>query len=342
VDIPSGVATDTGRVEGAAIRAHTTVTFGLPKPGLLIYPGAEYTGKLVVASIGYPLDLLESPDLTVHWLTRTEIKSILPQRQVTAHKGSTGQVLLIGGTQGMTGAVALAGNSALRSGCGLVTIGHRPGLDFTEKPLEVMTIGWPELAKKDLHYRCVVVGPGLGLEPDGSLFMAELFDRLPDLPFIIDADGLNLLAADPGLREKLPCNTVFTPHPGEFSRLSGLSVAEIQEDRINISRRFSKDWGVVLILKGARTIIAAPDGRVYINSTGNPGMATAGMGDVLAGMVGGLVAQGLNVTMAAIAGTYLHGLAGDLAAESMGGAGIIASDLLPMIPRARKKVAGDE
>lgn len=337
VDLPSGIAIDSGEVPGPAIRARRTVTFGLSKPGLLSFPAAEYAGEIVIKTIGFPPGLLSAAELNIECLTSAECGALLPRRKATAHKGSAGHVLVIGGSAGMTGALALATLGALRSGCGLVTAALRPGLSFPEKPLEIITGYWPDLVGGWQRYDSIVVGPGLSTAPDGAAMLAQVLKEAT-VPLVIDADGLNLLAAGVRLGEHPNAATVLTPHPGEMSRLTGLSIAAIQADRLGIARRFSSQWGVIVVLKGARTVIATPDGRCYINPTGNPGMATAGMGDVLAGIIGGLMAQGLEASVAAPVGCYLHGLAGDRVAARLGTAGLMAGDLLSEIPRAMTAV----
>ncbi|MCL6589924.1 MAG: NAD(P)H-hydrate dehydratase [Firmicutes bacterium] len=340
VDVPSGVDVDNGAVPGTAVKATRTITFGLPKPGLLIFPGAEFTGELIVKSIGFPKQLLESDALSIHFLTASEIRTLLPKRPVTAHKGTTGQVLVIGGSPGMTGALALATLGALRTGAGLVFAGVRPDLPFPEKAPEVIVKYWPSLIGQWDRYRAIVFGPGLSTAGDGRVILADLLSQKEN-PVVIDADGLNLLAEDLSLLKgnisKPP--VVLTPHPGEMSRLTGIPVSDLQNNRLEIAKSFAVKWGVTLVLKGARTVIAASDGRTYINSTGNSGMATAGMGDVLAGIIGSLIAQGRDPVSAAAAGTYLHGLAGDRAAAELGSAGIIASDLLARIPMAIRELS---
>ena len=337
VDLPSGIGIDNGEVPGPAIQARRTVTFGLSKPGLLSFPAAERAGEIVIKTIGFPPELLNAADLSIECLTSPECGVLLPRRKTTAHKGSAGHVLVIGGSVGMTGALALATLGALRSGCGLVTAALRPGLSFPEKPLEIITDYWPNLVGSWQRYGSIVIGPGLSTAPDGAALLAQVLKETA-APLVIDADGLNLLAAGARLPKHPNTATVLTPHPGEMSRLTGLSIAAIQADRMGIARRFSSQWGVTVVLKGARTVIAIPDGRCYINFTGNPGMATAGMGDVLAGIIGGLMAQGLDASIAAPVGCYLHGMAGDRVAARLGTAGLMAGDLLSEIPQAMKAV----
>ncbi len=335
IDLPSGINVDNGRVEGLAVQATRTVTFGLPKPGLLIFPGAGFTGKLVIKRIGFPWQLLTDNSLEFNYLTAYEVGELLPRRGPDAHKGTAGHVLIIGGSQGMTGAVALSCLGALRAGCGLATAGLRPELSFSEKPFEIIVSTWPELRPKISKYSCIVFGPGLSTRDDGSEFLSYIIERAT-IPLVIDADGLNLMARTEKMPPAFKQPVVITPHPGEMARLTGLSITEIQTDRLNVARYYAKEWGITIVLKGARTIIACPDGQTYINLTGNPGMATAGTGDVLAGLIGGLIAQGMPVTEASVAGAYLHGLAGDLAALNLGSPGIIAGDLLREIPAATK------
>lgn len=340
MDLPSGINIDNGQVEGVAIKATRTITFGLPKPGLLIFPGAGLAGELVVRPIGFPTPLLKDEAITVNCLTTVEAGALLPRRSQTTHKGTTGHVLAVGGSQGMTGALALTCLGALRAGCGLVTAGLRPGLNFIEKPWEVMAGIWPELMPKLADYSSIIFGPGLTTNQDGEAFLNDLISQT-EAPLVIDADGLNIIARNQTILQSFSRlgtgkRIILTPHPGEMSRLTGISVPMIQADRLNIVRRFAAEWGVTVVLKGARTIISASDGQTYINPTGNPGMATAGMGDLLAGIIAGFIAQGLPVMEAGVVGVYVHGLAGDLTAKKSGFSGIIAGDLLTEIPAAMK------
>jgi hydroxyethylthiazole kinase-like uncharacterized protein yjeF len=337
VDVPSGIMVDTGQAPLVAVRASTTVTLGLPKPGLLSYPGAAYAGRLVVASLGFPVSLLTADDLTINYLNPAEVSGFLPCRKPDAHKGGGGHLLVLGGMPGMTGALALTARGGLRSGGGLVTAGLRAPLAWPEKPAEVMVAAWPEVMARLNVYAGIVIGPGLGTAGDGADLLWRLIADC-QAPLVIDADGLNLLADRPEWWNSLKPATVLTPHPGEMARLTGRSVPEIQADRLALARYYAQSWGVTVVLKGARTIIALPDGETYINLTGNSGMATAGMGDALAGIIGGLLAQGLFPAPAAIGGTYLHGLAGDLAVQAKGPIGIIAGDLVEQIPAAYRKL----
>jgi hydroxyethylthiazole kinase-like uncharacterized protein yjeF len=338
LDLPSGIGVDTGQVNGVAVKATITIAFGLPQPGLLVYPGAEYAGKVVVAAMGFPPPLLTSAQLNLNYLTRSEACALLPRRKPTAHKGSNGHLLIIGGSPGMTGAVSLAARAALRSGSGLVTIGLREW-SCPEKPTEAILTGWEGLTGRMESYAGIVIGPGMGQAAEGRDLLIHLLEN-SRVPLIIDADGLNLLAREVERLNHCGAPLILTPHPGEMARLTGLEIKEIQSDRISVARHYAGQWGVVLVLKGARTIIAQPDGAVYINLTGNPGMATAGTGDVLAGMIGALTVQGMSPGRAAVLGAYLHGLAGDLAAEDRGPAGMVAGDVADRIPEAYRRVLG--
>ncbi|MBA2133068.1 NAD(P)H-hydrate dehydratase [Capillibacterium thermochitinicola] len=330
VDLPSGVEADTGRVPGPAVRATLTVTFGLPKVGLLVYPGREYVGEVIVDDIGLPPPLLREQATGYYTLNRSELAALLPQRKAEAHKGTQGHLLVVGGSPGMTGAPVLAGLAALRSGAGLVTLGVRDGLTLPEKPMELIVKPWSQLQWD--AYDAIVAGPGLSTQPDGQAILATILG-LAGPCRLLDADALNLLAPIPRWWEQVKGSLVLTPHPGEMARLCGLTTGEVQANRLGLVKEKSREWGVTLVLKGAATLVGSGEEPIYINTTGNPALATGGTGDVLAGMIGGLLAQGLAPAQAAAVGVYLHGQAGDLAAREIGPAGILAGDLLPRIPR---------
>lgn len=329
IDIPSGVEADTGKVAGPAIRATATVTFGLPKVGLLVYPGRELAGAVKVDPIGIPSSLLTEGAACYYTLTSAEVESLLPRRGPLTHKGDQGRLLVVGGSPGMTGAPVLAGLAALRSGAGLVTLGVRDHLTLPEKPPELMTKGWTSLNWTD--YDAVVIGPGLSQEPDGREILATALSQ-SDIPVVVDADALNLLATEESWWRWVKGPLILTPHPGEMARICGLNVKEVQRSRLDLAREKAGLWGAVVVLKGAATLVAEEDEPIYINHTGNPGMATGGTGDLLAGMIGGLLVQGLAAPTAATLGVYLHGEAGDQAAKEKGYAGMIASDLLSRLP----------
>jgi NAD(P)H-hydrate epimerase len=348
VDIPTGVSSDTGQLMPDAIRATLTVTFGLPKRGHLLYPGRAYTGKLIVEDIGFPPEILNSKDLKVQVVEEAEVRAILPLRPEDAHKGTFGHVLVLGGSWGKTGALRMTAKAALRSGTGLVTIATEKEVLPVLPVLEEMTLPLDGYTGKDLeeilrflHERAdiLAIGPGLGREQEKVNFVLKLLERCP-VPAVVDADGLYALSGLGPERlirflNKLPCPVVLTPHPMEMARLVGSTAKQINEKRIELAKEFSIKTGACLVLKGAPTVVAS-EGSVYINPTGNEAMATAGSGDVLTGILAGLLAQGLPVLEASVAGVYLHGLAGDIGAQEKTSYGLTAGDILEYIPVAFK------
>ena len=349
VDLPSGIHADTGAVLGVAVRATLTVTFALPKLGLYVGPGIDHAGIIRIADIGIPSSYADAVDSRISLITRDETRRLLPARLPSGHKGTYGHVGVIAGSVGKTGAAALAARAALRVGAGLVTVATPVSVNDTleAKLLEVMTVPMPEtnartLARSGLDHlvtftnarSAVAIGPGLTTHPETVELIHALIPRL-EKPSVLDADALNALAGRPALLAECKVPLILTPHPGEMARLEEQTTPQsVNSDRIGIASRFAEQRGVILVLKGARTIVAHPNGQVAICPTGNPGMATAGTGDALTGVIVGLLAQGLNVWGAARAGTYLHGLAGDLAAASLGVAGMTAGDLIERIPYA--------
>lgn len=348
VDLPSGLLADTGQVEGVCINADHTVTMGLPKRGLLLYPGAELAGRITVADIGFPSEVIEEQKISVNLIRKSYAAQLLPPRPRNAHKGTFGHVFVIAGSTGMTGAATLTSKAALRAGAGLVTLGIPASLNpiLEVKLTEVMTLPLPETQEgtiaPEAHEKVVfplekadvvALGPGLSHNSKTTEFIHRLC-RSIKCPKVIDADGINALSEAPELLERLSETTVLTPHPGEMARLIDSTVAEIQANRIEIAQDFAKKYGLTLVLKGVPTVIAGANGEVYLNIAGNPGMATAGMGDVLTGIIAGLMAQKMEPFEASILGVYLHGIAGDLTAESSNERGIIASDVLETLPDA--------
>jgi len=347
VDIPSGIDADNGQVRGMAVRASHTVTFALLKPGLLLQPGASHAGKVTVADIGIPAKLLADSSIRQNIITAGYVRQVLPLRQPWVHKGSCGKVLVVAGSQGFTGAAALASSAAVRSGAGLVTLGIAASLQpvMAGKLTEVMTRPLPETAWgalgldaipyiQKLAAECDVVaaGPGLGREEETAEVVRETV-QTARCPLVLDADALNALAGYTDILLESEALAVLTPHPGELSRLTGLSVESINADRLTVAREAAASWGCIVVLKGPGTVVAFPDGEVFINSTGNAGMATGGTGDVLTGIIAAFIAQGLSSHDAAVAGVYIHGLAGDIAA-CPGTIGMTAGDLLQAIPAA--------
>ena len=358
IDIPSGISSDTGQVLGTAVRADYTVTFGLPKRGHLLHPGAEYAGKLFIEDIGFPESLLTSPDLPVEAPEKKWIASLVPERPTYSHKGDYGHVLVIAGSRGKTGAALMASRACLRTGAGLVTIGIPESLMdvYQSRVTEEMTLPLPDTGEGTLSAAAadtilaftaeradvLCIGPGIGVSDETRRLIASIVGS-SRAPVVIDADGLNSLALSGTkaggageILKKAAAPLILTPHPGEMARLlkNSRSRDQIEKDRLGTALSFSEETGVCLVLKGVPTIIADPDGKAYLNPTGNPGMATAGSGDVLTGMISALLAQHLSPDRAAILGVYLHGLAGDIAASEKGPHSLVASDIIDALPAA--------
>jgi NAD(P)H-hydrate epimerase len=363
VDLPSGISADTGELIGEHVRADFSVTFTAPKITHVFPPACERVGEWVVKQIGTPPEALENDsELFLSLACREDFAWIAQPRKPDAHKGNFGHVLVLAGSVGKTGAAALAAQAALRVGAGLVTVATAAsalpivaslGMEYMTEPLpqtEAGTISLRALEhgrlEKLLEGKSVLaIGPGIGSVPETAELVRTLVNRRR-LPVVLDADGLNAFAACMDTFQSggdLP-EAVLTPHPGEMSRLAGLGTAEIQARRVDSAREFAQKHRVNLVLKGFRTLTAAPDGKVWVNPTGNPGMATGGTGDVLTGMIAGLVGQYRDRPMSevAAAAVYLHGLAGDLAAKEMGQASLIAGDLIGALPRAYKHLQGNE
>lgn len=352
VDIPSGIHGTTGRVLGNAIRAYITVTFALAKLGHVLYPGAEHTGRLVVADIGIPQNLMETAP-GYDFLNQDTMRSMLHRRDRQAHKGVFGHCLIIAGSTGKTGAAALSANSAVRAGSGLVTLATAESINnvLEIKTTEAMTIPLPDAGSGHLSSiafpaiekllpgkDAVALGPGLDRRP-GTVALVHSLVELINLPLVIDADGLNALAEDMSvLRRKKSLQVILTPHPGEMSRLLGTSIPDVDAIRISVAQEFARDYGVYLVLKGARTIIASPDGIAAINGSGNPGMATGGMGDVLTGIIVSLLGQGYDAWDACRLGVFIHGYSADLVAEEKGEIGMNATDVQEKLPFAYNKL----
>ena len=360
VDLPSGLDADTGHPLGTCIQADRTVTIGLPKRGLLMHPGAELTGKLEVVDIGFPAQVVDAQDIKVNWTSATQAAQWMPPRPLSSHKGSYGRVLVVAGSTGMTGAAALASEAALRAGAGLVTLATPKHLNPILEGLlpEVMTLPLPETDAGSLAVSAtstilefaektksiLAIGPGLSQHPETVSFVHHLIrenrEHGLDLRMVIDADGLNALAQDRETLSLLNSEVVLTPHPGEMARLTNTAVPTLEKDRIRTVQQFASEHGVTLVFKGAPTVTGTPNGNLWVNSTGNPGMATGGMGDVLTGIIAGLMAQGISSENAAALGVYLHGLAGDIVAETSGMHGLIASDVLKTVPQAISSLTG--
>lgn len=353
IDLPSGLHADTGTAFGQAVRASLTVTFGLPKTGLYQNQGIDLSGTINLVDIGIPSSYVDAIKSHVTVITPQWVQGCLPRRERSGHKGTYGHAGIIAGSIGKTGAAALAAQAALRIGAGLVTVATPSSVnDILEaKLLEVMTLPMPETKARTLSRAAldrllafmatrdaVAIGPGLSTHHETVELVQTLTGRL-DRPAVLDADALNALTGRTAILASCKTPPIITPHPGEMARLEAEATSQtVNRDRIGTATRFARERGLFVILKGARTIIARPDGAVAICPTGNPGMATAGTGDVLTGMVVGLLAQGLPSWEAACTATYLHGAAGDLAAAMKGEVGMIAGDLLEHIPTALNRI----
>ncbi len=348
VDVPSGVDADTGRVCGRAVRADLTVTFAWPKRGHFLFPGAALRGDLVVVDIGIPPGFLSPGENTLRLLEGADLAGLII-RPAAAHKGTLGHVWVAGGSPGKTGAPGLAAVGALRAGAGLVTVAHPGGLPVAARlPLEVMTAplgpesGWAAAAWEALPPEAAragawVVGPGMGTSEGARAFLGKLLEQ--PAPVVLDADALNLLAANPEGLWNGAGPRILTPHPGEAGRLLGIPTPEVQADRVGAVRELARRFGCAVILKGAGTLVTAPGEPVWLVPVGNPGMATAGTGDVLAGVVGAFLARGMRAVDAALAGAWVHGVSGDLTAARRGAEGMTAGDLVGALPDAMKRLA---
>jgi NAD(P)H-hydrate epimerase len=365
VDGPSGLDFDSGELDEAVLPADITVTFAYPKRGHFRFPGAASLGELVVADIG--IDPALAAEITLETLTHAEARCLLPARPANGHKGTFGKALIIAGSANFAGAARLAGSAAVRSGAGLVTLALPSSIHaavvaglveatYVLLPHEMGVISEPAvdvLTDRIGEYDALLIGPGLGQERETAAFVETLLagkrerrsvgfvgpgeqaSSPADLPsLVVDADGLNILSRLEGWPSLIPANSVLTPHPGEMARLTGRPVAEIQADRVTAASEHAQTWGHVVILKGPYTIVAAPDGRVVLQPFANPGLATGGTGDVLAGMIAALLAQGLQPFEAAVLGSYVHALAGELAGAKLGKVGMAAGDLARFLPKA--------
>ncbi len=354
VDIPSGVDANTGLVSGPAVRAQRTVTLALPKPGLLLQPGAGYAGELAVADIGIPARLTAELALRRHVVENNWVREVLPKRRVTDHKGDAGRVLVVAGSRGLTGAAVLSATAAARSGAGLVTAAVPRSLELlvAGKLTEVMTLGLPDQGEgaglvdaavetvlaKAAQSDVVALGPGLGREAGTQSVVRQLLQQAA-CPLVLDADALFAIANEPHLLGKAAAVPVITPHPGEMARFWGMKAAEINENRLAVAQQAAEEWGAIVVLKGAPTVIAYPDGEVFVNPTGGPALASGGTGDVLTGVIAAFIAQGMTSHQAAVAGVYVHGLAGQILARS-GDLGVLAGDVAACLPAALAGILG--
>ncbi len=349
VDIPSGLNSDTGQIMGVSVRADLTVTYGLAKPGQVIYPGAGVVGCLKVVDIGIPLEVVSQANIQINLLTKVMAAGLVPSRQAESHKGSFGHLLVLAGSLGKTGAAMLSVKGALRSGTGLVSLVSPKKLNsvYETRLVEAMTVplasdyclaidDYDVIAAALSGKDALVLGPGLGVADVTRELVCRLYGEV-EVPMVVDADALNCLALGGGVSHSGSVSCILTPHPGEMARMSGWSIREIQDNRREYALSFAKENNVILVLKGAGTIIADPSGRLAVNPTGNSGMAAGGMGDVLSGVIGGLLAQGMLPWEAACLGVYLHGLAADRIAAKVQ-VGFLASEVADELPLALQEL----
>ncbi|HEY1233069.1 MAG TPA: NAD(P)H-hydrate dehydratase [Candidatus Binatia bacterium] len=353
VDIPSGVHTDTGAALGAAVQAELTVALGFAKRGEVIYPGIDHVGNLSVADIGLAAQAIAEVKPDTELLEPETVRALVPRRAADTHKGSYGHVLVIAGSRGKAGAAILASRAAMRCGAGLTTLAAPRSLNniFASSLIEVMTEPLRESSAEELEplgdhdWGCLIerkdvllFGPGIGVGPATQTHLRWLLRNLA-IPWVIDADGLNNLALEIDRLKQAKTAPVLTPHPGEMARLTEKSTAEVNRDRVEIARTFALGHRCHVVLKGARTVIATASGKIFINPTGNPGMASGGMGDALGGILAALLAQGLRPEDAMKLGVYLHGFVGDRVAASKGSIGLIASDIIEGLPEGLHAIA---
>lgn len=351
VDVPSGINSDSGEICGICIRADKTVTFAAYKVGMLMFPAADYTGKVTVADISIPDYILEGQSININVTDEEFVRANFPVRENNSQKGDYGKVLVIAGSVGMTGAAYLSSQSAVTAGSGLVTLAIPAGLNgaMEAKTTEVMTLPVEDInghissdaAEKILERTdmadAVLIGPGLGRSSDAARVLKSVLSH-SKVPVIIDADGINAASRDMDILSDCTCPVIFTPHAVEMSRLTGLDRDYIEENRLVASKEFAEEYGVTVILKGYHTIVTASDGEQYINITGNPGLATGGSGDVLAGITASLAARGINETAAAAMAVYIHGKAGDIAKDKYGMESVTASLVMESIPDALRQI----
>jgi hydroxyethylthiazole kinase-like uncharacterized protein yjeF len=363
LDVPSGLDADSGEADPGCLYVDNTITLAFPKPGLFKFPGAERVGDISVVDIGLPGFIEEKT--SAHYLADEWAKSVLPMRAPQANKGDFGKVLVLAGSNNYIGAPYLACNGAMRVGAGLVTLAATGRLQsiLATKLTEVTYLPLPEsrpwliapeavrvLFRQFEQYDVLLMGCGMGrneavLKLVRTLLLTKPKSKVarPKLPeLVIDADALNALAVTPNWWNMFPEDAILTPHPGEMARLTGLTVDEVQTDRPAIAKKWAAEWHKTIVLKGAHTVVAAPDGRSQVSHVANAGLASAGTGDVLAGVIAGMLAQGMKLFEAAACGVYLHGMAGEAVKDKLGDAGMIASDLLLELPQVIKRLKESE
>jgi hydroxyethylthiazole kinase-like uncharacterized protein yjeF len=350
IDLPSGLSADTFRIIGPAVRADLTVALGAPKIVHLFPPSENLVGELLVSDISIPPVLFDSPELALRLSDRDAVRPFFRRRRRDGHKGTYGHALILAGSRGKTGAAVLAGKAAYRAGAGLVTVATPSGCVpvIARSMAELMTEPLPETGEGTIGREALprilevlrgkdalVLGPGLSMNPETAELVRTLLPKVKNR-VVIDADGLNTLGGGLDILKRMAYPPILTPHPGEFARLLGLPVPDVLDNRLTLAPEFAQAHRAVLVLKGHRTLIAGPDGRVFVNPTGNPGMGTGGSGDVLSGIVAALIMGAKDVFGATVAAVYVHGLSGDIAAAEGGERSLIAGDLIRRLPAAMK------
>jgi len=355
VDIPSGLSSDTYQIIGPCVKADLTVTLAAPKIAHVFPPAEDWVGELVVGEISVPPFLFEDDNLKLELVEKKDILPYFKKRKKDTHKGTYGHLFIISGSFGKTGAAVMAGKAALKMGAGLVTIGTPLScLPVVARPMvELMTEPLPETAERTISSEALekaiallkdkealLIGPGISTHKSTSEFVLSLLPKIK-LPIVIDADALNILASKPQILKSLRKPLILTPHPGEFARLIRLSTRDVLERKLELVPEFSEKYGVYLVLKSYKTIISTPEGKVFINPTGNPGMATAGSGDVLSGMIASMIIQEKNLLEAILAAVYVHGLSGDIGADKLGERFLTAANLINYLPRTFKQLESE-
>jgi ADP-dependent NAD(P)H-hydrate dehydratase / NAD(P)H-hydrate epimerase len=356
VDIPSGISSDTGEKLGSVIKADLTVTFGLPKWGHFIFPGVEYRGKLVVADIGFPSFLTDSDEFRNEIISPEMVRNLLPVKLLGAHKSTAGRLAVLGGSRNLLGAAVMAGKSAIRAGTGYVTLLIPYSLELFAKAvsIELVTMGLPDdgegyftenagekFFQQTENDTALAVGPGLGKKEYTGKFIIEILKK-NKLPSVIDADALNILAHYQEMDFNMSVPWVLTPHPAEAARLLQVRTSDILKNPVISAKEIAEKYHAVVVLKGAHTLVVNPEGKVYVNPTGNPVLAVMGTGDILTGIIGSMLARGIEPFRAASAGVFIHGLMGDLAAYSISGEGLIPPDMIDFIPLAIENIRRGE
>lgn len=357
IDTPSGLSSDTNKIIGPCVNADITVTLATMK-WCHIFPPAEYMcGEVFVKDIGIPKYVLEQASSNLKLITNDDITKILLPRIPDTHKSNYGEILVVAGSVGKLGAAWMTGQSAMRSGAGLVSVGIPDSCHtaMMSKVIELMTIGFPSTEDGTFSFKAlepildfakdkdlISVGPGITTHPDCIKLVHELIKKYEKI-IVIDADGINAIAKNVNVLKEKKGKLILTPHPGEMARLINSTSKEVQENRVQVAYDFAIRYEVILVLKGYRTLIAFPDGMVYVNPTGNAGMASGGVGDVLTGMIAGFVGQNVkNINQAVLTAVYLHGLAGDIAKEKLGEIPLVASEIMRSIPKAIKLTIGEQ